>query len=117
MIDADRIAQCLLNLYLNAIQAMEHDGTLTVRCEAEDHRYVRITINDTGPGIKANQLSRIFDPYFTTKSKGTGLGLAIVNKIVESHQAQLKVESAPGKGASFKLRFACHRTRTKKRTT
>ncbi len=114
MIDGDRIAQCLLNLYLNAIQAMEHDGTLTVRCEAEDHQSVRLTVSDTGPGIKADQLSRIFDPYFTTKNKGTGLGLAIVYKIMEAHQARLKVESAPGKGASFILSFACHRIPTEK---
>ncbi len=117
MIDGDRIAQCLLNIYLNAIQAMEHDGTLTVRCEAEDHQYVRITVSDTGPGIKADHLSRIFDPYFTTKHKGTGLGLAIVYKIVEAHQARLQVESTPGRGTRLSLRFACHGTRTQKRIT
>lgn len=116
LIDADRIAQCLLNIYLNAIQAMGRDGTLSVRCEAEDNHHVRITISDTGPGIAADQLNKIFDPYFTTKNKGTGLGLAIVHKIAEAHQARLKVESVPGRGTEFSLRFACLRTPTEKRT-
>jgi two-component system, NtrC family, sensor histidine kinase HydH len=117
MIDADRIAQCLLNIFLNAIQAMEQGGTLTVRCEAEDHQYVRITISDTGPGIAQAHISKIFDPYFTTKNKGTGLGLAIVHKIVEAHQARLKVESKPGRGAAFILRFACHTRPTEMRAS
>ena len=109
MIDADRIAQCLLNIYLNAIQAMEHGGTLTVRCESEGSRYARITVSDSGPGIVPDQLGKIFDPYFTTKNRGTGLGLAIVSKIVQAHQAHLEVESVPGQGTTFTLRFACHR--------
>ncbi len=113
MIDADRIAQCLLNIYLNALQAMERGGTLTVRCAAEDNGRVRITISDTGPGIPADQFSKIFDPYFTTKSKGTGLGLAIVHKIAEAHKAHLKVESAPGRGSAFTLHFACFPTQRK----
>ena len=115
MIDADRIAQCLLNIYLNAMQAMKDGGTLTIRCEVKDDHYARIKISDTGPGIKSDHLSRIFDPYFTTKNKGTGLGLALVYKIIEAHQAQLKVESTPGKGATFTLRFACQSVQTEKR--
>ena len=115
MIDADRIAQCLLNIYLNAMQAMKDGGTLTIRCEAEDDHYARIKISDTGPGIKPDHLSRIFDPYFTTKNKGTGLGLALVYKIIEAHQAQMKVESTPGNGATFTLRFPCQSVQTEKR--
>ena len=65
-------------------------------------------MGDTGPGIKAEHFGQIFDPYFTTKNKGTGLGLAIVHKIAEAHQARLKVESTPGKGAVFSMLFACH---------
>jgi two-component system sensor histidine kinase HydH len=108
MIDADRIAQCLLNIYLNAIQAMEDGGTLTVRCIMGERQQAHIAISDTGPGIAADRRSMIFDPYFTTKNKGTGLGLAIVHKIAEAHQARLKVESRPGAGATFTLSFACH---------
>jgi two-component system, NtrC family, sensor histidine kinase HydH len=107
-IDADRIAQCLLNIFLNAIQAMENGGTLTVRCHMGDNRQAHIVINDTGPGIAPDHLNKIFDPYFTTKNKGTGLGLAIVHKIAEAHHARLKVESTPGAGATFTLCLACH---------
>jgi two-component system sensor histidine kinase HydH len=108
MLDADRIAQCLLNIYLNAIQAMEDGGTLTVRCNMGEKRQALIAISDTGPGIAAHHRSMIFDPYFTTKNKGTGLGLAIVHKIIEAHQARVKVESQPGRGATFTLCFRCH---------
>jgi two-component system sensor histidine kinase HydH len=108
MIDADRIAQCLLNVYLNAIQAMEHGGTLTVRCYLGEKRQAHIAISDTGPGIASDRLGMIFDPYYTTKDKGTGLGLAIVHKITEAHGARLKVDSKPGEGATFTLCFDCH---------
>jgi two-component system, NtrC family, sensor histidine kinase HydH len=108
MIDADRIAQCLLNIFLNAIQAMEDGGTLTVRCHIGDNQQAHIVINDTGSGIAADHLNKIFDPYFTTKNKGTGLGLAIVHKIAEAHRARLKVASTPGAGATFTLCIACH---------
>jgi two-component system sensor histidine kinase HydH len=98
-IDPDRLTQCLLNLYLNALQAMSEGGTLTVGCHHEDDgRKVRITVSDTGEGVAAEHLDSIFNPYFTTKNKGTGLGLAIVHKIVEAHQAHLEVESTPGRG-------------------
>jgi two-component system sensor histidine kinase HydH len=107
-VDADRIAQCLLNILLNAIQAMEDGGTLTVRCNMGEKRQALIAISDTGPGIAAHHRSMIFDPYFTTKNKGTGLGLAIVHKIIEAHQARVKVESQPGRGATFTLCFRCH---------
>jgi two-component system sensor histidine kinase HydH len=110
MIDADRIAQCLLNIYLNAIQAMENGGTLTVSCTMGEKRQVLIAISDTGTGIAPGHRSMIFDPYFTTKNKGTGLGLAIVHKIVEAHHARLKVESRLGEGATFTLCFDCHST-------
>lgn len=108
MLDADRIAQCLLNIYLNAIQAMEKGGTLTVRCYMGEKQQAHIAVSDTGPGIAADHRSMIFDPYFTTKNKGTGLGLAIVYKIVEAHQARVRVESRPGAGATFTLCFGCH---------
>jgi two-component system sensor histidine kinase HydH len=103
-IDPDRLTQCLLNLYLNALQAMPQGGTLTVGCHHEDGgRKVRITVGDTGEGIAAEHLDSIFNPYFTTKNKGTGLGLAIVHKIIEAHQAHLNVESIPGKGTRIMI--------------
>ncbi|MGD9187786.1 MAG: ATP-binding protein [Desulfobacteraceae bacterium] len=103
-IDPDRLTQCLLNLYLNALQAMAKGGTLTVGCHLEDGgRKVRITVSDTGEGIAAEHRNAIFNPYFTTKNKGTGLGLAIVHKIIEAHQAHLNVESTPGKGTRIMI--------------
>jgi two-component system sensor histidine kinase HydH len=104
-IDPDRMAQCLLNLYLNAIQAMDNGGTLSVSCETDSAGLVNIRVNDTGKGIAPEHLGRIFNPYFTTKGKGTGLGLAIVHKIVEAHQGHLLVESSPGKGSTFTLQI------------
>lgn len=106
-IDPDRFNQCLLNLYLNGIQAMTGGGTLRVACDMEDHRYARIRISDTGPGIAADHLGRIFDPYFTTKKNGTGLGLAVVHKIIDAHRAHLTVDSAPGKGTTMTIRLDC----------
>ncbi len=116
-IDPDRFTQCLLNLYLNAIQSMTDGGTLLVACDMEDNRYARIRVSDTGPGIAADHLGRIFDPYFTTKNKGTGLGLAVVHKIIDAHQAHLAVESVPGKGTTMTIRLACTTAFTKKAAT
>jgi two-component system sensor histidine kinase HydH len=113
-IDPDRMAQCLLNLYLNSIQAMEDSGTLTVRVAVDDNQYVHITVSDTGQGIHSEQLDKIFDPYFTTKKTGTGLGLAIVHKIVEAHQGQMKVKSTSGQGTSFTVMIPCQRSETAK---
>lgn len=102
-IDPDRLTQCLLNLYLNAIQAMEDGGKLTIRCEPCGAENLCIVVSDTGGGIPADQTDKIFAPYFTTKSKGTGLGLAIVQKIVEAHGGQIEVDGAKGPGVSFSI--------------
>jgi two-component system sensor histidine kinase HydH len=107
-VDPDRFAQCLLNLHLNAIEAMENGGTLTVCCRSNRGRYLDIEVADTGPGIAPEQREQIFDPYFTTKPKGTGLGLAIVHKIVEAHGGRLTVDSTLGRGSRFTLRLPCH---------
>ncbi|MBT8359097.1 MAG: PAS domain-containing protein [Desulfobacterales bacterium] len=101
LIDPDRLAQCLLNLYINAIQAMEDGGTLTVKCAVDRAKNVSITVSDSGQGIAPDHLSKIFDPYYTTKKKGTGLGLAIVHKIIEAHQGHIEVNSTIGEGTSF----------------
>jgi two-component system sensor histidine kinase HydH len=100
-IDPDRISQCLLNLYLNAIQAMGKGGRLKVMVDMDNADKVRIRISDTGSGIASKNLDKIFDPYFTTKASGTGLGLAIVNKIITAHKGNLKVVSTCGKGTTF----------------
>ncbi|MBU4597643.1 MAG: PAS domain-containing protein [Desulfarculus sp.] len=102
-VDPDRLTQCFLNLFLNALQAMKSGGRLTVSSSAGVNENVAIDIKDNGSGISAEDLSKIFDPYFTTKPKGTGLGLAIVHKIIEAHQGQIKVRRALGQGTVFSI--------------
>jgi len=102
-VDPDRLTQCFLNLFLNALQAMESGGRLTVSSSTGANGNVAIDIKDNGSGISAEDLSKIFDPYFTTKPKGTGLGLAIVHKIIEAHQGQIKVRSTIGQGTVFSI--------------
>jgi len=113
-IDPDRLSQCLLNLFINALQAMENGGTLTVRCRTSGTNQIRITVQDTGPGIPQDQLKHIFEPYFTTKKRGTGLGLAIVYKIIEAHRGQIAVESTMGRGTSFMITIPCVQDETAK---
>lgn len=103
VIDPDRLTQCFLNLYLNALQAMTSGGQLTVASSTRVGGRVAIDIKDNGSGISVEDLSKIFDPYFTTKPKGTGLGLAIVHKIIDAHQGQIKVRSTVGQGTVFSI--------------
>lgn len=105
MVDPDRIKQVLLNLYLNAIGAMENGGTLSVALSRVDAGTVRLDISDTGAGIDREDLPHIFDPYFTTKPSGTGLGLAIVHKIIEAHHGEVRVESRAGRGTAISIFF------------
>ena len=102
-IDADRFSQCLLNLYLNSLQAMEKGGQLHIKDYLKNGNVIGIEIRDTGTGIGAENLNKIFDPYYTTKTKGTGLGLAIVYKIIEAHNGNVKVRSVPGQGTTFSI--------------
>jgi len=103
MADPDKMEQVFLNLYLNALEAMEKGGVLSVALRTHPGRRVRIEIADTGAGIRKGDLPRVFDPYFTTKPSGTGLGLAIVQKIVEAHDGEIRVESEPGKGTTVSV--------------
>jgi len=100
-LDPDGINQVLLNLYLNAVEAMDPGGTLSVSLSVDDgSAWVKIMVSDTGSGIRKEDLEHIFDPYFTTKQTGTGLGLAIVHKIIEAHGGEVRVESEIGRGTS-----------------
>ncbi|MFC1820014.1 ATP-binding protein [Thermodesulfobacteriota bacterium] len=103
LLDPDRFSQCLLNLYLNAIQAMDEGGVLSVKSLLSFNEDIKIEIADTGKGMNPDEIKKIFDPYFTTKSSGTGLGLAIVHKIIEAHQGRIDVKSTPGKGTVFSV--------------
>ncbi|WP_319759055.1 ATP-binding protein [Maridesulfovibrio sp.] len=98
--DPDRLAQTLINLYINAIQAMPEGGILGVSAGLAEQG-LRITVRDTGGGLPGDDFSRIFDPYYTTKPSGTGLGLAIVQKIVEAHGGTIEVEYSGTQGTSF----------------
>jgi two-component system sensor histidine kinase HydH len=103
VIDTDRFSQCLLNLYLNAIQAMPDGGQMQVSAWTTGDGTMHVAISDTGEGIPEARQHQIFNPYYTTKSKGTGLGLAIVHKIVASHNGRISVHSKPGEGARFHI--------------
>lgn len=103
VIDPDRISQCLLNLYLNAIQAMDSGGRLDIDLITDSKGNARIIVADSGVGIRLEDIKKIFDPYFTSKQSGTGLGLAIVHKIIEAHQGSIKVQSKPGEGTRFTI--------------
>ncbi|MCF8089153.1 MAG: PAS domain-containing protein [Desulfotignum sp.] len=100
LLDPDRFTQVLLNLYLNAIQAMKHGGDLTVDVRVENDVMV-FAVSDTGDGIAPQDLSSVFNPYYTTKKNGTGLGLAIAHKIIESHNGTIRLDSVKGKGTTF----------------
>lgn len=102
--DLDKINQMLLNLYLNALQAMPNGGELEVSAETADQSgMITLAIRDNGCGMDDDMLERVFDPYFTTKPGGTGLGLAMVQKIVEEHGGTIRFESQAGKGTTVIL--------------
>jgi signal transduction histidine kinase len=111
-----QIQQVLLNLIINARQAMPKGGTVTVRvCHDPSGRLAELSVTDTGSGIAPGDLRRIFEPFFTTKTGpdatgqgGTGLGLSVCREIVEAHRGRLRAQSRPGEGSSFTLRLpAC----------
>lgn len=100
--DPGRIQQVVLNLLLNARDAMPSGGTLTFRARSEGDA-VALSVTDTGEGITADHLTRVFEPFFTTKERGTGLGLAVARRIVEEHGGKIQVESKPGTGTTFTM--------------
>jgi len=102
LIDERYMKQVLLNLIKNAQAAMPNGGLLTIATQTSDNE-IRISICDTGAGISAENLKKIFDPYFTTKDNGTGLGLTLVFKIIREHQGEISVESREGEGANFEI--------------
>ncbi|MEO7274052.1 MAG: ATP-binding protein [Vicinamibacterales bacterium] len=103
--DPGMLQQAVLNLALNACQAMPDGGTLRLACRTASHRRVEIDVEDTGVGIPPENLARIFDLYFTTKETGTGIGLSMVYRIVQLHDGEVEVESTPGHGTRFRLVF------------
>ncbi len=103
-LDRDQMKQAFYNVIKNSVEAMHRDGSLRIRTDlADTHVIVRFT--DTGGGMSAENLSRIFEPYFTTKAAGSGLGLLIVRRIVREHGGELSIESSEGKGVTLTIRL------------
>lgn len=113
MADPVRLTQALLNLVINAIQAVEKKGRVDVSAGVADGQ-VCVTVSDNGPGIPPDRLASIFDPYFTTKSEGSGLGLWIAQQIVTAHGGSLQVHNGPPAGAVFTMRLPLRREETAK---
>jgi signal transduction histidine kinase len=102
--DRDQVLQVLLNLVQNALEAMPRGGRLELAVRREGAQVV-FGVSDSGPGIPADLLPRIFEPYVTTKAGGTGLGLAIAERIVVEHGGRIEASSPPGQGATFLVRL------------
>ncbi len=102
-LDPDRITQVLLNLYLNALQAMPGGGVLRVRAAADSEGHIRLTISDNGIGIPQPDLTKVTDPYFTTKPDGSGLGLAMVQKIIDEHGGKITITSRENQGTEVTI--------------
>ncbi len=101
-VDADMLKQVVLNLFINAQQAMDGGGELMIRTSKQKENAV-IQISDTGSGISPDKLPDIFKPYYSSRPSGSGLGLATAKRIVEAHSGTITVDSEPGKGTSFTI--------------
>jgi signal transduction histidine kinase len=112
--DPGQLQQVLLNLFLNAADAIQEKGaagrrSITVVSEAEERsKQARLTVRDTGPGIAASNLARIFEPHFTTKREGHGFGLSTSYRIITNHGGRITVDSPPGQGAIFTITLPLH---------
>jgi len=103
-VDRDQISQAILNLLLNSLESIDAGGKIRIGLgKIDSSPWLQVTISDTGRGIPREDLSRVFEPFFSTKRKGTGLGLAIVHQIVESHGGEVQVESKEGEGTTFRI--------------
>jgi len=107
-VDREQVEQVLLNLILNAAQAMPQGGALRLSASVEEFEgesFLVLAVRDNGAGMSQEQIDNLFAPFLTTKDSGTGIGLAIVKKIMENHQSKVQVESKLGQGTKFKLLF------------
>jgi two-component system, sporulation sensor kinase E len=111
-LDRDQMKQAFYNVIKNSFEAMKSRGILRIRTDADD-THVRVSFTDTGGGMSAEALSRVFEPYYTTKLGGSGLGLLIVRRIVREHGGELAIESTEGRGLTLTIRlpFAEQRVR------
>ncbi len=100
-IDTDGFRVCLYNLLQNAIEST-HNGRIFVNLRRVDDK-IEVSVEDTGVGIPEENISKVFDPFYTSKTKGLGLGLFIVKKIVDAHEGEIKVVSSLGRGSKFSI--------------
>jgi len=103
-VDADMLKQIILNLFINAQQAIDAGGELIIKTAAQNQSAV-IQISDTGRGIAPEKLAKIFDAFYSSRPQGVGLGLATVKKIIEAHKGTITVDSEPGKGTQFTIKL------------
>ena len=103
-VDRDQMKQVFYNVIKNSLEAMKRRGILRIRTDMDD-THVTVSFTDTGGGISAENLSRVFEPYFTTKASGTGLGLLIVRRIVREHGGEMAIQSSEGKGLTLTIRL------------
>jgi hypothetical protein len=101
---SEEVEQIFTNLIANALHEMPAGGTLSIDLSVENEK-ARVHVGDTGSGICADNLVKIFDPFYTTKSNGTGFGLSVVLRVVKSCNGNIRVESEAGKGANFYMDF------------
>ena len=101
--DSNRLMQVFLNIIANAVQAIGEKGGDLIILTRDGENEIKISIADTGPGIPPAVLSKIFDPFYSTKSTGTGLGLAIAKKIIDEHKGTIQPDSIPGRGTTFTI--------------
>jgi signal transduction histidine kinase len=104
-VDPDQVKEALVNLLMNAREAMPQGGRLTVATRRDEYGGIAIEVADTGCGISEKDRRRIFEPFFTTKEYGTGLGLTNVKRLVEDNRGAIAVESEKGRGSRFIVRF------------
>jgi two-component system sensor histidine kinase AtoS len=103
-LDKEQIKQVILNLLMNAIQAMPEGGQLQLRAEiSEDHQWMKIFIQDSGIGILPEDIKKLFDPFFSAREGGIGLGLSIAHRIIDQHHGKIEVTSHPEKGTLFTI--------------
>jgi len=108
MFDADQMRSVIINIVHNAVDAMKNGGELTVSLNSNGN-WIEIIFTDTGDGMDEAQLERIFDPFFTTKTDGSGLGLLIVQRIINSHNGIIKIDSSTKKGTSISIELPVRR--------
>ena len=106
--DPEQLKQVLLNLTMNAVQAMPEEGVILLAAH-QDETHLVLDVHDPGPGINSDELERIFDPFFTTKEGGTGLGLSVAHQIITQHGGTLTVSRNSPEGATFRISLPLRR--------